>query len=343
MPVEEIPSHSDSEISGGSPPDRTCSNSETSSGVHSNSSRDSEHISHQPTYHLQPLHHQQLPPHKMLDLHTNSVPPLLFVDSPQKIHPQQWIQRNAIHSPPPYTNNRVYKPQQHYAVASKTPVINEVAEEPTGTVVIRRKSSLGGSGLLVKSPLSPDSPSDRFSRSTNMRMTSFSDQQQQLQTAAHGKLSATLPHYPTSQPVGLQYPHCSTMPLPLTNAGCQLLTNGSSCSSFPRPHATIPTHHNGISLCNGGGSSSSLNSTGIYSPKYPLPVHHGYQPAAHEASSTPVGCTLKTSHHTFPQLPSMAAAAKYCLQRNGGERDSANFSMGSSGDSDVCNGSAVAS
>lgn len=268
----------------------------------------------------------------MLDLHTNSVPASLFGDSPQKIHPQQWIQRNVIHSPPPYTNARVYKPQQHYAVASKTPVINEVAEEAAGTIVIRRKSFLGGSSASIKSPLSPDSPGDRFCRSTNMRMTSFSDQQQAL-----GKQSATLPHYPTSQPVGLQYPHCSTMPLPLSNPGCTLLTNGSSCSSFPRPHTSIPTHHNGISMCNGGSNVS------VYSAKYPLPGLHGYQPGGpHDAGAA--ACTLKTSHHTFPQLPAMAAhPTKYCLQRNGGERDSANFSMGSSGDSDVCNGSTVMS
>lgn len=330
MPVEEIPSHSDSEISGGSPPDRTCSNSETSSGVHSNSSRDSEHTGHHsaPAYHQQQLFQHHMPPHKMLDLHMNSVPASLFGDSPQKIHPQQWIQRNVIHSPPPYTNARVYKPQQHYAVASKTPVINEVAEEAAaGAVVIRRKSSLGGAG--IKSPLSPDSPGDRFSRSTNMRMTSFSDQQ-----PVPGKLSATLPHYPTSQPVGLQYPHCSTMPLPLPNPGCALLANGGSCSSFPRPHTSIPSHHNGVNLCNGGSSHVS-----VYSAKYPLPGLHGYQPGGvHEAAAT-----LKTSHHTFPQLPAMAThPAKYCLQRNG-ERDSANFSMGSSGDSDVCNGSTVVS
>lgn len=288
MPTEEIPSHSDSEISGGSPPDRTCSNSETSSGIHSNSSRDSEHH------------------HKPLD--QNAMP--MFNEAAQKIHPQQWIQRNIIHSPPPYQNNRVYKPQQHYAVASKTPVINEVAEETT--VVIRRKNSTG-----LKSPvLSSETTNDRFCRSTNMRMTSFTDHLEQ------NKLSATLPHYPTSQPVGVAYQHCSTMPLPISNPNCSILANGGSCSSFPRPHTTIPTHHNGIRLCN------QMNPY----TKFPLPAHHGY-PSALENQ-----CVLKTSHHTFPQIP--VHPAKYNLQRNA-ERDSANFSMGSSGDSDVCNGTAV--
>ncbi len=292
MLPEEMPSHSDSEVSGGSPPDRTCSNSETSSGVHSNSSRDSE-------------------THKILDLHTNSVP---IFNETQKIHPQQWIQRNVVHSPPPYTNNRVYKPQQHYAVANKTPVINEVAEE--STVVIRRKNSVN-----LKSPVLSPETRDRFSRSTNMRMTSFSDHVEQC------KQSATLPHYPTSQPVGVQFQHCSTMPLPISSPNCGMLMNGgSSCSSFPRPHTTIPTHHNGVRLCN--------PATSVY-PKYPLPVHHGYPTTVNVNS-----CALKTSHHTFPQLP--MHPAKYCLQRNA-ERDSANFSMGSSGDSDVCNGGGVMS
>lgn len=288
MPTEEMPSHSDSEISGGSPPDRTCSNSETSSGIHSNSSRDSEN---------QKPHDQSAVP--------------IFSEATQKIHPQQWIQRNIIHSPPPYNNNRVYKPQQHYAVASKTPVINEVAEE--NTVVIRRKNSIS-----VKPPtVNLSVNNDRYCRPTNIRMTSFSDYQEQ------SKLSATLPHYPTSQPVGIPYQHCSTMPLPISNPNCNMLANGGSCSSFPspRPHATIPTHHNGIRLCN------QMNP---YS-KFPLPAHHGY-PLENQH------CALNTSHHTFPQIP--VHPAKYYLQKNA-ERDSANFSMGSSGDSDVCNATTV--
>lgn len=292
MAAEEMPSHSDSEISGGSPPDRTCSNSETSSGIHSNSSRDSE--THKPA-------------------HDQSAAPI-FNEATQKIHPQQWIQRNIIHSPPPYSNNRVYKPQQHYAVANKTPVINEVAEE-SSTVVIRRKSSMN-----VKPPtVALDATNDRFCRSTNMRLTSFTDYPEQ------NKVSATLPHYPTSQPIGVPYQHCSTMPLPVSNAGCNLMANGGSCSSFPRPHTTIPTHHNGIRLCN------QANPHAKYTP---LPsLHHGY-PAAVENQH----CALNASHHTFPQIP--VHPAKYYLQRNA-ERDSANFSMGSSGDSDVCNGTAV--
>lgn len=294
MPTEEIPSHSDSEVSGGSPPDRTCSNSETSSGIHSNSSRDSETAK----------------PHLDLPATSSSI----FSET-QKIHPQQWIQRNIIHSPPPYNNARVYKPQQHYAVANKTPVINEVAEE--NTVVIRRKNSVN-----AKSPvLSPDAAGDRFSRSTNMRMTSFTDHPEQ------NKQSATLPHYPTSQPVGIQYQHCSTMPLPVSGTACNLLSNGGSCGSFPRPHTTIPTHHNGIRLC--------APTSNPYA-KFPLPVHHGY-PGAVDPTNV---CAVKSSHHTFPQLP--VHPAKYCLQRNA-ERDSANFSMCSSGDSDVCNGSAILS
>lgn len=299
MPAEEIPSHSDSEVSGGSPPDRTCSNSETSSGVHSNSSRDSENTKLQ------------------LELPTSRAAASIFGET-HKIHPQQWIQRNIIHSPPPYNNTRVYKPQQHYAVANKTPVINEVAEE--STVVIRRKNSTN-----VKSPalVNPNVAGDRFSRSTNMRMTSFTDHPPE-----QSKQSATLPHYPTTQPVGFPYQYCSTMPLPASNTGCSPLSNGGSCGSFPRPHTTIPTHHNGVRLC--------APTSNPYA-KFPLPVHHGYPGAV---DSTTNLCALKASHHTFPQLP--VHPVKYCLQRNV-ERDSANFSIGSSGDSDVCNTGTVVS
>lgn len=312
MPQEEIPSHSDSEVSGGSPPDRTCSNSETSSGVHSNSSRESENT-------------------KLID-QQQVCGSTMFFNETLKIHPQHWIQRNVIHSPPPYNNARVYKPQQHYAVANKTPVINEVVEE--NTVVIRRKNSTSAKSPLV----SPEAGTDRFSRSTNMRLTSFTDHQHQLEQT---KLSATLPHYPTAQPVGIAYQHCSTMPLPVIGAigGCNVLNNGGSCGSFPRPHTTIPTHHNGVRLCTPTNTNASLYA------KFPLPVQHGY-PGGGDGkvdSSNVCSSALKTSHqshHTFPLLP--VHPVKLCLQRNA-ERDSANFSIGSSGDSDVCNGGAVPS
>lgn len=133
-----------------------------------------------------------------------------------------------------------------------------------------------------------------FGRSTNMRMTSFTDRPQQ---------SATLPHYPTQQ-IGAAYPHCSTMPLPVTGAAPTLMGPGAiSCHSFPRQHTTIPTHHNGVRLFN----------PNPYAKRIQFPVK---------------GINTASEHHSFPQIMN--------LVKHKTERDSANFSLASSGDSDSC-------
>lgn len=133
-----------------------------------------------------------------------------------------------------------------------------------------------------------------FGRSTNMRMTSFTDRPQQ---------SATLPHYPTQQ-IGAAYPHCSTMPLPVSVAAPVLMGPGAtSCHSFPRQHTTIPTHHNGVRLFN----------PNPYAKRIQFPVK---------------GIVPTNEHHSFPQIMN--------LVKHKTERDSANFSLASSGDSDSC-------
>ncbi|KAL1110250.1 hypothetical protein AAG570_008327 [Ranatra chinensis] len=146
----------------------------------------------------------------------------------------------------------------------------------SGEVVIRRRDP-------EMIPIS-SSGQDQFGRSTNMRMTSFTDSQ-----------SATLPHFPTQQ-IGVPYPHCSTMPLPPPTL--PPLTH--TPSNYPR-HTTIPTHHNGVRLF-------------TPNPYTKRPIVHRY-----------------VQHHSFPQLMN---PVKYNLRHNP-ERDSANFSMASSGDSDT--------
>lgn len=192
------------------------------------------------------------------------------------------VPRVSIHPQEPiYTP---YRPQQLYT--KSPPVINEEED-----VVIRRRVS--------RPDTTPTSTvTEPFGRATNMRLSSFKDRPQQ---------SATLPHYPT-QVVNPSYPHCSTMPLPVSNPTVPtMLGTGNSCNSFPRQHTTIPTHHNGVRLFN----------PNPYTTKrlYPSPLR-GYPP-------------LDQRHHTFPQLMNLNQNIQHKP-----ERDSANFSLASSNDSD---------
>lgn len=118
-----------------------------------------------------------------------------------------------------------------------------VENPPESTVVIRRKSMRPSTSDLPAAILKEDP----YGRATNMRMTSFTDNNDlnNIQSS-----SATLPHYPT-QPMPAIYPNCSTMPLPqhTTNAiPSSVMVNGNSCNVYPRQHSTIPTHHNGVKL-----------------------------------------------------------------------------------------------
>lgn len=220
MPNDLTP-RSDSEISG-SPPDH----SETSSGVHSNSSRESHNAAS-----------GQQKTENLVDNKNNT----------------QW------------NNNALPR---------------EINPQEPGEVVICRR-------VDTETIAVPNNVQDKFGRSTNMKMTSFTDSQ-----------SATLPHFPTQQ-VGIPYPHCSTMPLPpvapppIVHPPC----------NYPR-HTTIPSHHNGVRLF-------TPNMPNIYAKR---PIVHRY-----------------TQHHSFPQLMN---PLKFNF-RNTSERDSANFSMASSGESDT--------
>ncbi|XP_053986517.1 protein tincar isoform X1 [Hylaeus volcanicus] len=202
-----------------------------------------------------------------------------------------------------------------------------ILENPNeATVVIRRKLSR----TKLTEPLNPNE--EPFGRSTNMRMTSFTESND---VRVHTS-SATLPHYPT-QPVAVTYPHCSTMPLPHAShsmANSHMSGSTGSCGSVPRhtfvghppqvhatptvpAHTTLPSHHNGVRLLHAVPPSNP------FVKRFP-PVQLHTQPWA------------LPGHHTFPQQPQANGKLSVAAQIRQTDRDSANFSMASSGDSDTC-------
>ncbi|KAL0269560.1 UNVERIFIED_CONTAM: hypothetical protein PYX00_007252 [Menopon gallinae] len=244
MPQDELTPRSGSVSSGsqsgsgGSPPG--AQNSESSSGVHSNAS----------------------------SRRATSVDDLT-VQEPRQTWKSCSLQRNV---PPPgapgsaqiYAYATARPAEELPAVANTVPAV--ILENPAeSTVVIRRKASRPRTTDLTRAPELKDEP---FGRSTNMRMTSFTDEGS----------SATLPHFPTqAPPPAVVYP-CNTLPCP-PNAPVIPVQ-----PVFPRPHTTIPIHHNGVRL-------------------FPAPY------------------AKRLQHAGIPRLP----------RHN---RDSANFSMASSGESD---------
>ena len=215
---------------------------------------------------------------------------------------------------PQYVNHTpLYKGDM---VAGFPAVIFENSNE--ATVVIRRRSSK----QKLTEPLNPNQ--EPFGRSTNMRMTSFTENSDIRTVQAS---SATLPHYPTQPAV--TYPHCSTMPLPHAShsmAGTNICAAAGSCGSVSRnttippfhsfivSHTTLPSHHNGVSL-NPGAVNPFVK-------RFPPISGHTH------------GWTL-SGHHTFPQAPQNDKLSTTAHIRQS-DRDSANFSMDSSGDSDTC-------
>lgn len=162
------------------------------------------------------------------------------------------IQPVAIKQNPTSPASSIYgytvaKPQTTEIVADHGGIPAVILENSTeNTVVIRRKST---KPTVIDNQQIPVITEEPFGRSTNMRMTSFTEQNDLKNIQAS---SATLPHYPT-QPVPSQgqYPHCSTMPLPHNNVQTSTPPNlgaGTSCNVYPRQHSTIPTHHNGVRL-----------------------------------------------------------------------------------------------
>ncbi|XP_076294025.1 transmembrane protein tincar isoform X2 [Lasioglossum baleicum] len=213
---------------------------------------------------------------------------------------------------------------------STSGVILESSNE--ATVVIRRKLSRA----KLTEPLNPNE--EPFGRSTNMRMTSFTESND---IRVHAS-SATLPHYPT-QPI-VTYPHCSTMPLPHAShasvAGSHMGGSSGSCGSVPRhafvhpshppqmhstvpSHTTLPSHHNGVRLSHPTPTAAPAPANNLFVKRFPpVPLHA-------QSWALP-------GHHTFPQTPQTNGKLSVAAQIRHTDRDSANFSMASSGDSDTC-------
>lgn len=179
------------------------------------------------------------------------------------------------------------------------------------TVIIRRKSMQPKVKSIITQPVINEEP---FGRPTNMKMTTFANSKESLKSIVAS--SATLPHYPTQQ-VDIVTPNCSTMPLALEARGVLLpppMNSGSSCHSFSRPHCTLPNHQGGLRLI---GAVPAIRRP----PARPraAPTHHSFP--VHLLQPTNYGMHTN-HHHQINQI------------NHETERDSANFSMASSGDSD---------
>ncbi|KAG8033911.1 hypothetical protein G9C98_008392 [Cotesia typhae] len=308
----------------------TSSNSESSSGVHSNTSNSSV------TNHLMSQQTRR----------SNSVDDLSATDAYNG--DDKWrscsLQRGI--QPPNGNGGQEYKVQagpqftkfntiDRKSSKSNGPCPAIILENTSeSTVVIRRRMSR---------PKLPESwnPNDAepFGRSTNMRMTSFTENSD-VKKCINANASATLPHYPT-QPIVPTYPHCSTMPLPhgVHHGNINGNGNAGSCGTVPQNsvpilpmvnHTTLP-----ITLApNSNGRVTNLtnqvvmpNQNGGYVKRYP--INH-VLPAQTQQWSLPSG------HHTFPQPLQNKFFGGNVVNVRVADRDSANFSMASSGDSDIC-------
>ncbi|XP_070155335.1 protein tincar isoform X3 [Polyergus mexicanus] len=336
MPHEELTPRSDSSnsppldaVGGGSGGgagsvtghSNTSSNSETSSGVHSNASNASN-ASHSSSQRratsVDDLTGEPREQWRSCSLQRGTQPPTASTTfSPPSSRPgtsQSFSSPQYVNHVPPFSN----------AVGNEIgvgcPAV--ILENPNeATVVIRRKLSR----TKLTDPLNANE--EPFGRSTNMRMTSFTESNDIRIQAS----SATLPHYPT-QPI-VTYPHCSTMPLPHASHSVVAanMSGGStgSCGSVPRhtfvppqvhttmpAHTTLPSHHNGVRLLHNAAGNPFVK-------RFP-PVQLHTQPWA------------LPGHHTFPQIPQSNNKLTVTAQIRQSDRDSANFSMASSGDSDTC-------
>ena len=322
----------------------TSSNSETSSGVHSNASNGSNAS--------QGSGGQR---------RATSVDDLTGTDPREE---PQWrscsLQRGTQ---PPTANSTFSSPSSRPGTSQSfspqyvnhTPLLNGVdklqqpgcpaviLENPNeATVVIRRRLSRP----KIVDPLNPEEP---FGRSTNMRMTSFTENSDLRGIQAS---SATLPHYPT-QPL-VTYPHCSTMPLPhathtIANPVNTVgpTTTGGSCGSVTRNTNSVqpPTQHPQQPQQQQQQQQQQLPAHPTMPAHTTLPSHHNGTRIIHVAANPfvkrfpPVQVHSQPwalpGHHTFPQQLQNKLAAPGIQMRHS-DRDSANFSMASSGDSDTC-------
>ncbi|XP_066586279.1 protein tincar isoform X2 [Prorops nasuta] len=330
MPHDELTPRSDSSNSppldvtgngGGSMASHSNTSSETSSsGVHSNASNASNGSCQRRATSVDDLtgepREERGDQWRSCSLQRGIQPPTANTFSPPSSRPGT----SQSFSSPQYVNHLpLYNNVTNVETTPGCPAV--ILENPNeATVVIRRKLSRPKVGEVLNGSEEP------FGRSTNMRMTSFTESTDlRVQSS-----SATLPHYPT-QPV-VTYPHCSTMPLPHAThsvAGSSMSGSSGSCGSVPRhtfvppqihvsvpAHTTLPSHHNGVRLMH----ANHVNQNNPFVKRFPPMQPHSQSWAL-------------PGHHTFPQL---AQNNNHLPQIRQNDRDSANFSMASSGDSDTC-------
>lgn len=207
------------------------SSGSTSSGVHSNESNVSSQRRATSVEDLTSIEPREEPNWRSCSLQRGIQPPTSATSS-------------LSSSPAKFNNSGKFIANLTVNYASYAPLYNGEIGKATGcpailleneaTVVIRRKNA--------KSKLqeTPSLIEDPFGRSTNMRMTSFTENNDLRAMQAS---SATLPHYPT-QPI-VMYPHCSTMPLPHAsshNVNTSISTSNVSSGSVPRHPGNFSTN-----------------------------------------------------------------------------------------------------
>ncbi|XP_071448512.1 protein tincar isoform X2 [Hetaerina americana] len=365
MPHEEdVTPRSESvstESSGGSPPEHSGHSDETSSGIHSNSSGETGHNGQQGGVQVVTVGPSR---------RSTSVDDLVTTEQAPRATAAPWrsfsLQRNV--QPPTSEDCGDFPPPP------PPPPLEE------STVVIRRKQSRPKTTDLTQA--------EPFGRSTNMRMTSFTDQpdgsRSSISTGSTvGSSAGPSRVVPTSassiQPPPIKdyqsrVPPSGTASLPPQHhpphQGFQLAAGGrGGCHSFPRiqaqqphlnypihphhhQHTTLPTHHNGVRIFGGPSSIANTSSFKHYRPGLQLagvmaqgPSYYGTAVTASVPAGRPMGVGVvngvarvpeeSAGHHTFPAVKRVELIP-HLMKANGvgQDRDSANFSMASSGDSD---------
>ncbi|XP_046385433.1 protein tincar isoform X2 [Ischnura elegans] len=364
MPHEEdVTPRSESvstESSGGSPPEHSGHSDETSSGIHSNSSGETGHNGQQG------IQVVTVGPSRR----STSVDDLVTTEQAPRTTAAPWrsfsLQRNV--QPPTSEDCGDFPPPP------PPPPLEE------STVVIRRKQSRPKTTDLTQA--------EPFGRSTNMRMTSFTDQpdgsRSSITTGSTvGNSAGPSRVIPSSSP--------SLQPQPIKDYQSRVLASGTAslppqhhpphqgfqlaaggrggCHSFPRiqpqqphlnypihphhhQHTTLPTHHNGVRIFGGPSSLANTSSFKHYRPGLQLagvmaqgPSYYGTAVTASVPAGRPMGVGVvngvarvpeeSAGHHTFPAVKRVELIP-HLMKANGvgQDRDSANFSMASSGDSD---------
>lgn len=300
MPNEELTPRSDSiSTEGSSPPDVPgSSHSESSSGVHSNDSAENHQFNQQnqtsqarratSVVDLQQPSKEEIQ-WKSCSLQRNVQPPTGEKFSQNNPTNSCFSSSTSTQSMYGYCGQFVSSPNSSKTVENDHSIPSVILENPNdSTVVIRRKLNRPKTNDIAPIPVIKEEP---FGRATNMRMTSFTENNDLKNIQAS---SATLPHYPTQPtPISSAYPHCSTMPLPQhtsnnmqTNLSSSSLNGGNSCNVFPRQHSTIPTHHNGVRLFNGTQNPCikrlQCNQNGYVKLNHKEPIYTGVNRASGE-------------------------------------------------------------